>query len=278
MSGFSPVWLALREPADRAARNRDVLDACAQAFAGLDHLHICDIGAGTGASVRAFADFLPRRQRWTLVDYDAENLAAATAALTAWADTVSHEKDVLTLHRGTRRLEIRTRVHDLARDPAGWPGDVDVVTASAFMDLTSAAWIERFVAKLAAGKIPLLSTLTVDGAFTLEPAHPLDQNVIAGFHAHQAGDKGFGPSVGPAGALLLERALEKAGYTLTTGESPWTLDRADADLMGATLDGMAAAVAETGTVEAAALAQWHAQGLKAQRLTVGHRDVFARVT
>ena len=277
MTAFSPDWLALREPADRAARNRDVLNACARAFAGRDQITVCDLGAGTGASIRAFAGLLPSLQHWTLVDYDARNLTAAASALTAWADAASQEGDALILRHGARRLEVRTRIHDLARDPAGWPADADLVTTSAFVDLTSAAWIERFVAALAATKTAVLSTLTVNGVIVPEPMHPLDQNVVAGFHAHQGSDKGFGPSAGPAGALLLERALQKAGYSLTAGDSPWVLDRSQADLVRTTLNDIGAAVAETGKLESNALADWRAAVQKAERLTVGHRDVFARM-
>ena len=275
MSGFSPAWLALREPADRAARNRDVIARCALTFAARSSLKVCDLGAGTGAAMRAFADLLPGEQQWTLVDRDPENLAGALTALEAWADKALRHDAGLTLHHGLRRIEVRTEVLDLARDPACWPMDSDLVTASALFDLTSAAWIKRLVAALAAGRRPLLATLTADEKIAASPPHPLDKKVAAAFRQHQSRDKGFGPSAGADAGRFLEQTLEAAGYALTAGESPWVLE--PSELLQATVEGMAAAAAEIG-VAGDELAAWlEHQRENTKQLIVGHRDVFARI-
>ena len=275
MSGFSPAWLTLREPADRAARNREVMARCALTFAARARLKVCDLGAGTGASLRAFADLLPGEQEWTLIDHDPENLAAALTALEAWADEASRHDAGLTLQHGLRRIEVRTEVRDLAKTPACWPADTDLVTASALFDLTSAAWIKRLVASLAAGRLPLLATLTADEKLSATPPHPLDKKVAAAFRQHQSRDKGFGPSAGADAGRFLEQTLEGAGYVLTAGESPWVLE--PSELLRATVEGIAAAAAETG-LESDALAEWLEHRRHAtERLTVGHRDVFARI-
>ena len=67
MSGFSPAWLTLREPADRAARNRDVMARCALTFAARARLKVCDLGAGTGASPTA-TDVVRVHYRGTLIN------------------------------------------------------------------------------------------------------------------------------------------------------------------------------------------------------------------
>lgn len=251
MSGFSADWLALREPADRAARNRQVLDACAGHFAGQPGLLAADLGAGTGSSVRALASVLPAGHAWCLVDDDEANLAIARQ----------------------RHPGVRTQRADLAKTPAAWPAGTGLVTASALFDLVSPAWIEALVAAVAAQRLPLLALLTVDGTMNAAPGHPQDTAVAAAFAAHMHRDKGFGPAAGGDAPAILEVALEKAGYRTVTGDSPWILDAASAHLLAATRDGIAAAVAETGQVAPADLADWLAA--TPDRLVIGHRDVFA---
>ena len=251
MTGFSADWLALREPADRAARNPLVLDACAGHFAGQESLLATDLGAGTGSSVRALASVLPPGHGWCLVDDDEANLAIAR----------------------TRHPGVQTRRADLARTPVAWPAGTGLVTASALLDLVSPAWIEALVAGLAAQRLPLLALLTVDGRIEASPAHPHDAAIAAAFVRHMHRDKGFGPAAGGDAPAILEEALARAGYRCVAGDSPWQLDGALSDLRAQTRQGMAAAVAETGLVAPADLADWLAS--EPERLVIGHRDVFA---
>lgn len=65
--GFAPQWLALREPADRAARDTALLARAAH-LAGPAPV-IVDLGAGTGASVRALGGICRMRRAgvwWTM--------------------------------------------------------------------------------------------------------------------------------------------------------------------------------------------------------------------
>src|SRR4051812_38340443 len=116
---FTQSWLTLREPADVAARNPDVLDACKRAFSDRQALTVCDLGAGPGSSMRGFAALLPARQHWVLVDNDPTLLRAATPPA------------------GFPMLTLDTAVCELARDPVCWPAGTGLVTASALLDLAS---------------------------------------------------------------------------------------------------------------------------------------------
>jgi hypothetical protein len=275
MSAFSPAWLGLREPADTLARNGKVISACRRHFAGRESVTVCDLGAGTGAAVRAFADILPQRQYWTLVDHDQRNLAAAIDALSSWSDEAVMSGDGITLQRGTRHIEIKLRAFDFAQDPAScWTAKTDLVTASALLDLTSKGWISRFANALAKLDVAVLATLTFDGTIIADPAHALDASVAEAFGLHQTRDKGFGAAAGPDAASHLQQSMERLEYKVVDGNSPWRLQDHTSDLFIQTVKGIADAVRDTGKV--GLVDNWLQARLNDSRLlTIGHTDVFA---
>ena len=136
MSGFSAEWLALREPADRRARNRDLLGAMASHFADREVVAIVDLGCGAGSNLRAMAEMLPARQNWRLVDFDPRLLDAARERLVDWVRESEILEDGLALAIGHRHLEIAFTEADLSNgidlllDPAP-----ELVTAAALFDL-----------------------------------------------------------------------------------------------------------------------------------------------
>jgi SAM-dependent methyltransferase len=278
MSGFSAEWLALREPADHAARDRDTMKALGAHLSGLNHATIVDIGCGTGSNLRATAPLLPvMAQSWTLVDYDPELLAAARSALATWADTVDERGEELVLTKAGKTISVDTRVIDLNVDVeiiTGWRPDL--VTAAAFFDLVSVPWITQFVAALARRKLPLYTVLTYDGRSIWTPPHATDEAINVAFHAHQATDKGFGPSAGPSATAILAQAFINAEYDVTLGDSPWMLrPQHDAELICNLADGIAAAASETGMISDTQIKLWRAShGADASAL-IGHLDLFA---
>ena len=277
MSGFSPAWLALREPADHRARDASLQAAALAALPAAPRL--LDLGCGSGSNLRALAPHLPDGQRWRLVDHDSALLAAARDRLSIWADRVATVADgALHLEHAGKRIEVRFEQADLARDVAAvLAGPADLVTAAAFFDLVAPVWIDRFCAALVARALPLLAVLTYDGAEHWLPRHPLDGAVLDAFHGHQANDKGFGPAAGPQASGLLEAAFRSAGWAVACAASPWRLAAPrDADLIGELARGAANAVAETGRLAASDLDSWRAARIAAQACEIGHVDLYAR--
>ena len=88
-------------------------------------------------------------------------------------------------------LDLATGLDSLALDGAG-------ITASALLDLTSAAWLDRLAERC--GRAPLLMALSFDGRLSWQPALAEDDLVRDRFLAHQRTDKGFGPALGPDAA------------------------------------------------------------------------------
>lgn len=264
MSGFSIEWLTRREPYDRRARNTAVLAAVARSVAAYPSARVVDIACGTGATLRAISGVLPQRQSWLLVDNDLSLLARAQPAPNA-------------------DVTVRTTPLDLVHDlETALDGPVDLVTASAFLDLVSAEWIERLVTEIAVRKLRFYAALTYDGRVGFEPADPSDAAIVAAFHRHQRTDKGFGPALGPAAAATAIGLFERVGYTVEQGASDWILGPAD-DLQMEKVAGFAAAAAEIGGVAISAIDGWAARrksllAANSSHLRVGHIDFFAYPT
>jgi trans-aconitate methyltransferase len=73
----STEWLALREPADAAARAADLVEHLRRALPATDLRVIHDLGCGTGAMARWLAPLLPGPQHWVLHDRDRDLLEVA---------------------------------------------------------------------------------------------------------------------------------------------------------------------------------------------------------
>jgi hypothetical protein len=117
--------------------------------------------------------------------------------------------------------------------------------------------------------------LTYDGSEQWLPAHHVDDAMLKAFHAHQKTDKGFGVAAGPDASAIMKRELAARGFQVTLAPSPWQIDQAEAAFIQALATGSAAAVRETGLLNAQDLDQWLAARVTAQHCTVGHWDILA---
>jgi len=274
MSGFSPEWLAKREPADVRARDPGLLAALAAHLAGRDSIEVIDLGCGTGSNIRATAPVLGPVQEWTLVDYDPVLLEAARAALFTWADEASENGESIALKKEGRAIIVRFRQADLMQDLEAVVGDgPDLVTASALFDLCSVDFIRRVARTVAGEGAAFYTVLTYDGAQTWSPTHPADADMTAAFNAHQETDKGFGSAAGPAAPEALALAFREQGYVVQEAASPWRIDSSEQALIEMLADGFAAAVAEIGRVPPDVIGHW--LSVRRTASVVGHTDTLA---
>src|SRR5262249_60992191 len=146
MSGFAAGWLALREPYDLRARNAIVLDAVVDSIARRSSIDIVDLACGTGSTVRALAPRLGLEQSWHLLDNDLDLLAHALSIPAPSGVTLT------------------TAAVDLNRDLEKiLTGKIDLLTASALLDLVSESWLQRFVEEAAGRSLSVYAALCYDG-------------------------------------------------------------------------------------------------------------------
>lgn len=268
MSGFSGDWLTAREPADLRARNADVRAAfCAHLretseTRGNRPLRVLDLGAGTGATMRALAPHLDMPVRWRLAEHDPALIALARDL----AANDGHEAEVVAA--------------DLAQGVSeDLLAGVDAVTTSAFLDLVSADWLDGLAETLKRAGLPFLAMLTYDGRQSLDPEHPFDATVRAAMAAHQGGDKGFGAALGPAAHAHAAARLRGQGYRIIEGRSDWQALPEESAFQTMLVEGWAQAARETGA-GAAEVESWLelrlTQIADAHLIArVGHRDLAA---
>ncbi|HRY14927.1 MAG TPA: class I SAM-dependent methyltransferase [Candidatus Competibacteraceae bacterium] len=263
MNGFSATWLALREPVDAASRNRALTNRLIEWRGRMDTLRVLDLASGTGANFRFLAPLLGGEQHWRLVDHDPALLAQGDyeSANACW---------------WIERLCL-----NLADDWASldFPG-VQLVTASALIDLVSADWLDQLAQHCRAAQTAVFIVLSYDGTIVWEPALTGDESVCAWVNRHQRTDKGFGPALGPQAAPEFGMMLERLDYQVELRPSPWRLGPEQATLQVALLEGWITAVREIAPDATEWLNAWAAQrrGLieqGASRLTVGHWDLLA---
>jgi len=223
-------WLALREPADAAARATDLLDLVRARLSGTGPLVIHDLGSGTGSMGRWLAPRLPGRQHWIMYDRDPALLDHAAAEMVdAAADGAP--------------VTVETTVGDITRLT---PADLDgaaLVTASALLDMLCADEIERIA--VAVEGVPMWATLSVTGRVTLDPADAeTDEQIEAAFNDHQRRTVDGRRLLGPDAGRFAIDAFRRRGARVESRPSPWRLGPDQAELAAEWFDGWIGAAAE----------------------------------
>lgn len=229
--GFSPQWLALREPADAAARASALLEPLVAALPADRPVVVRDLGCGTGSMGRWLAPLLPGPQHWILSDRAVDLLDRALDALPG------HAADGAAVTAVTEVAEVgRLTAADLASTAC--------VTASALLDLLAEDELDALVAACVTASCPALLTLTVAGRVTLDPPHPLDAALEAAFNAHQRRRVDGRQLLGPVAAAATRDRFHRAGVAVYLRDSPWRLGPAAPELLEQWLRGWVAAATE----------------------------------
>jgi SAM-dependent methyltransferase len=259
LSSFTTDWLALREPADRAARAAALVGPFALG-AGATR-RVVDLGVGTGANLRYVAPRLGGPQDWLAVDSDPVLLGELGA------------------RAAPAGVHVRALLLDLARDLEALPLEgCDLVTAAALLDLVTAPWLARLAARCAAARAGVLFALTYDGRIEWSPTEDGDARMRELVNLHQRTDKGFGSALGPAAAAEAERIFEGLGYRMRSARSDWELGTESRALQAELVGGWVAAAVEIAPEETTAIEDWRRRRREqlatgASRLRVGHIDL-----
>jgi len=216
---------------------------------------------------RWLAPRLPGPQHWVLTDRDTDLLAHAARRLPART-------------RDGGRVTAETRVLDVGALTAADLADVDLVTASALLDVLTAEEVDAIAAACVGAGCAALLTLSVVGEVRLDPSEPRDLPVAAAFDAHQQRVVDGRRLLGPTAAAAAESAFTRRGAHVRSRASPWQLGLDDVDLVIAWLHGwVAAAVAQDPDLARHADAYLGRRLAAAEqgrlRVSVGHLDLLA---
>jgi hypothetical protein len=262
----SPAWLDLREPADAAARARELVGHLRHGLRAVECPVIHDLACGSGSMGRWLAPLLPGPQHWVLHDRDADLLALASANVPGPAADGAP-------------VAVETRPSDITRLTPDDLAGASLVTASALLDLLAGDEVDRLVHLCAGAGCPVLLTLSVTGHVDLDPADPLDARVAAAFDAHQRRATPRGRLLGPDAVAAAVEGFRRLGADVVARPSPWRLGAQEAALAREWLTGWVGAACEQEPALAADAELYLRRRLReadAGRLTVtvGHADLL----
>jgi hypothetical protein len=262
----STSWLALREPADAAARAPELVDHLRRELPATGRLVIHDLGCGSGGMGRWLAPLLPGPQHWIVHDRDADLLLAAAANLPGAAANGA-------------AVTVEARHSDITRLQPGDLTGATLITASALLDMLTEAELAGLVGVCGGAGCPVLLTLSVVGHVSVTPADPLDGRVAAAFDAHQRRSTERGRLLGPDAVAATVEEFTRLGAKVLVRPSTWRLGALQSELaaewfsgwVGAACEQQPELAGETGAYTRQRLAQARAGQLD---VTVEHADML----
>lgn len=209
-TSVSREWLALREPADAAARSHELVAHLRRRLPAIGRWVIHDLGCGTGAMGRWLAPQLPGPQHWIAHDRDPDLLEIAVV-------------DVPGPAADGAPSTVEAKRSDIARLRPGDLAGATLITASALLDMLTEGELSALTAICAGARCPVLLALSVVGRVALAPADPLDRRVACAFDAHQRRPTERGRLLGPDAVTLAVAEFARSGAEVLVAPSPWRL-------------------------------------------------------
>src|SRR5437867_5484694 len=287
-SEFKPDWLALREPADAAARSSRLTRLLADRLPATQDLHVLDIATGTGANLRYLQAYLPADQSWLLVDRDVILLDEVSPRLRSWCAgrglTIASDHEGLVMSNGRSTCRVRTERVDVAGDLDARANvmfnGVGLVTASALLDLVSENWLRTISRRCREARAAALFALTYDGRIDCSPEEPEDNVIRQLVNEHQRTDKGFGAALGPSASAMAVQCFSELGYEVQCEPSDWVLDPEMRHLQQELIEGWIGAAVAIDPSRRLTFEGWRERRLAhvaegRSRLIVGHQDLAA---
>ncbi|MGF7160557.1 hypothetical protein FHS85_002180 [Rhodoligotrophos appendicifer] len=253
---FSAEWLRLREPVDHRSRNAVVMRALEDHFVDAGSVTVVDLGSGIGSNLRGTSPLLPPNQKWILIDHDPILLRQTGATEGIHAELLTSDL----------AISLEAVIEEFKPD---------LITAAAFIDLASEAWIERLAEAARRQRCAVYLPLNYDGVEHWQPAHDSDWQILSAFTRHQLRDKGLGSALGPRAASKAVAVLQSRQFTVVAGESYWRLDDGDQCLKQLLAAGIADAVKQTQLVPEHVVTCWGLDRQMGGSCTIGHVDIFA---
>lgn len=272
----SSDWLALRETEDARARSADLALRIPSLLTpslripsplGPGPITVHDLGSGTGSMMRWLAPMLPGPQTWVLHDWN-ESLTGR-----AFDGPPPRGSDDVP-------VTIRTRVGELDRLRADDLAGASLVTASALLDVLTAAEAHAIVDACVEVGAPTFLSLSVTGEVELRPWDARDRAVGDAFNAHQRREVQGRRLLGRYGGPIVRGLFQQAGWAVRQARTSWRLDDRDPELLREWFDGWVDAADEQSPERSAEIADYRA--LRHDQLDRGalsavvyHLDVLA---
>ena len=260
-------WLALREPADAAARAGELVEELRHLLPREGGLEIHDLGCGTGSMPRWLAVQLAGPQHWVVYDRDRDLLVRAAEAPAPEASDGA-------------AVTLETRARDVTLLEQAELSSADLITASALLDMMTDDEVGRLVTICAGARCPALITLSVVGRVDLHPADPMDLIIMDAFNDHQRRITGAGRLLGPEAVRAAVEGFARLGLDVLARPSPWRLGAESAALMDVWFSGWLGAACDQ-VPELREVADAYAGRRRAEMdtgslsVTVHHEDLLA---